>query len=112
MFGACKFMVYAESVYAYSFTNNFLIGVRNRTSMIGSFIGDDIACYSQYTALNWDNDANLVQNNLCQGSEGTGFEFPHTPCSYLGQGLGFIDNVAGSAKIGFILSGPQTCAGG
>lgn len=112
MFVGHKFMVYAETVYSYTFTNNIMIGATNRTSMIGSFIGDDVACYSQYTALNWDTDNNLVQNNLCQGSNGTGFEFPTTPCGYLGLGLGFIDNVAGSANIGFLLNGPGDCVGG
>ena len=80
--------------------------------MIGSFTGDDVACYSQYTALNWNTDKNLVQNNLCQGSNGTGFDFPHTPCNSLGKGVGFIDNIAGSAQIGYVLSGPMSCAGG
>lgn len=68
-----KFIVYAQNVYEYNFTNNVLVGARNRSSMIGSFTGDDVACYSQYTALDWAVDHNIVQNNLCQGSDTTGF---------------------------------------
>lgn len=89
-----------------------MIGAINRTSMIESVLGDDVACYSQYTAPSWDANACRVQNNLCQGSNKTGFEFPQTPCSQLGKGMGFINNVAGSSHIGFLLSGPMQCAGG
>lgn len=111
-----KYMVYAENTYQYKFTNNVLVGARNRTSMIGSFVGDDIACYSQY-AVKWEDEEedevfNFVQNNLCQGSQGTGFNFPHTPCQYLGSEFGFTNNVAGSSGIGFLLSGHMDCAGG
>jgi parallel beta-helix repeat protein len=49
-----KYIVYAENSINYVFTNNVLVGARNRSSMIGSFMGDDIACYSQYTSLNWE----------------------------------------------------------
>lgn len=40
----------------YSFTNNVLIGALKRPIMIGASVKDDVACYSQYTALNWDTD--------------------------------------------------------
>lgn len=108
-----KFIAYAENVKNYKFSNNVLVGASARESMVGSLTGDDIACYQQYTALDWTTANVLVENNHCQGSALTGFEFPHTPCEYLGvSGIGFVNNVAGSAKIGFLFSGGMDCAGG
>lgn len=74
----------------------------------------DTACYSQITLLDTIRTNVLVENNLCQGSDGTGFNLPHTPCGLLGgTNNAFINNVAGSSKVGFVLSGNiATCSGG
>ena len=65
--------------------------------------------------MTWATDNVVVENNYCQGSDLTGFEFPHTPCDQLSPTAAtskFTDNVAGSTQIGFILSGDMDCAGG
>lgn len=67
-------------MFNYTFSNNVMIGALARPSMNGSLVKDNIACYSQFTSLDWQNDNNVVQNNLCQGSAGTGFDLPHVPC--------------------------------
>jgi hypothetical protein len=111
---ANKFIVSVEGQQDYVFSNNLMIGARLRPTMLNSSMGDDVACYHQYIALNFDTDNNFVHNNLCQGSFGEGFVFPHTPCQYLGLTTqGFIDNTAGSCSIGFMLNvNPGDCLGG
>ena len=106
-----KFLVYAEFMYLYSFTGNVLVGAQSRPSTYGSFVPDDISCYSQYTTIDWSSDANTIQDNICQGSEGEGFTLPFMPCSLLGTGKGFINNVAGSCIIGFLITAtdPMVC---
>ena len=80
-----------------------MIGARNKTTAPANFV-DDIACYIQYTTLNFGSDSNNVQNNICQGSEGEGFILPFVPCSQWKENTGFINNVAGSSKIGFLFN--------
>jgi hypothetical protein len=111
---ARKFIVSVEGQYDYKFTNNLMIGARSRVSMQGAVLGDEIACYQQYKPVDMAVDNNLVQNNLCQGSELEGFVFPFIPCQFIGLGnVGFIDNTAGSTIIGFMFNVvPGDCIGG
>jgi len=112
---ARKYIASARDLKNYKFTNNLLIGARSRPSMVGAPMGDNIACYIQYKGINYNTDNNLVQDNLCQGSELTGFIFPFTPCEFIGKSstIGFIDNTAGSARIGVMLNVvPGACIGG
>ena len=63
----------------YKFTNNLMIGAQNRADMAGSS-GDNVACYHQWKGINWNVDNNLVTDNVCQGSDLTGFILPFVPC--------------------------------
>jgi hypothetical protein len=65
-----KFIVYAEYMFLYSFTNNVMIAALDRISMQGASMTDDVSCYNQWTFIDFNIDQNLVQNNLCQGSGG------------------------------------------
>jgi hypothetical protein len=111
---ARKFIVTATNQQDYAFTNNLMIGAKIRISMAAIGAADNIVCYYQYTPINWDVDNNFVSNNLCQGSDLTGFVFPFTPCEYLGQTtIGFIDNTAGLCVMGFMFNlSPGQCIGG
>jgi hypothetical protein len=111
---AYKFMVVVVDQQDYKFTNNLLIGARERISMQVLQISDNVVCYLQYKGIDWNVDNNFVNNNLCQGSELTGFTFPFTPCDFIGQTtIGFLDNTAGSCAIGVMLNViPGPCIGG
>ena len=65
---------------------------------------DDVSCYEQYTAINYDTDNVTVTNNLAQGSQGgQGFVFPFAPCDKLDT-YNFGGNTAGSCTVGFMFS--------
>jgi hypothetical protein len=97
----------------YTFTNNVLIGALTPADMVGSNGSVNVACYFQYQPINFDTDNNVVQNNLCQGSDLNGFIFPFVPCQYLGQGsVGFQNNTAGTCTTGFLVNVvPGACLG-
>lgn len=67
-----KFLLYAEFVNNYTVTNNLLIGARARSELqailVLTMMVDDVSCYEQYTAINYDTDNVTVTNNLAQGS--------------------------------------------
>lgn len=63
---------------------------------------DDVACYEQYTAIDFVNDNVTVTNNLAQGSQtGQGFVFPFAQCEML-DNYNFGGNTAGSCTVGFM----------
>jgi hypothetical protein len=64
-FNARKFHVLALETYFFNFTNNLMIGVTVRPTMVFS---DLIACFASYEPVNPSVDNILVTNNLCQGS--------------------------------------------
>ena len=95
-----NFLVYTENTESYTFTHNVMIGARNRSGSTEGD-GDTIACFNQQRNHNATND--VVQDNICQGSQGAGFIIPWTSCGHLSQESGYVRNTAGSADIGFVL---------
>ena len=69
----------------------------------GTIVGDDVAAYEQYMAINYSSTGlNVnVKLNLVQGSEGEGFVFPTIPCSLV-DSYPFVNNTAGSCEIAFM----------
>jgi hypothetical protein len=111
-FQAQKFIVAVTSMQDYTFTNNLLIDAQVQADMAGAD-AVNVACYFQYQPINWATDNNVVQNNLCQGSDLNGFILPFVPCQYLGQeAVGFQNNTAGTCTIGFLVNVvPGACLG-
>ena len=64
-FAARKYHVLALETYGYKFTNNLMIGVIKRPSIV---FKDFIACYSSYEEVSPKDDDITVTGNLCQGS--------------------------------------------
>ena len=54
------------STTEFTFSNNLIVGV-------------GYACFSTYNYAP-NSDAIMVRNNVCQGSQGYGFIFPHIKC--------------------------------
>ena len=77
LFEGQRFLVYAERTESYIFKSNVMIGARNRSKVPA---GENIACYDQY---NYDVTNITVQDNICQGSQGSGFIIPWTRCGDL-----------------------------
>jgi hypothetical protein len=60
-----------------------------------------VACFATWEYI--DPLKVQIENNICQGSDGHGFAFPHVLCSEIDfHSLG--NNTAGSCYIGFIFS--------
>ena len=115
LFHAQKFLVYVENVISgYTFTGNLMIGAHKRANFpTGTGLIDDVACYEQYTAIDFFADHGVdVSNNLCQGSEGEGFVFPSTQCENMDT-YPFVHNTAGSCEVAFMYDkvGGSTCIG-
>lgn len=69
-----RFIVSVEGQTNYSFANNLMIGARVLPQYeplnASAPLPDDVACYHQYKTLtNWATAANMVVDNLCQGSQ-------------------------------------------
>lgn len=99
-FNARKYHVLALETFYFSFTNNLMIGVTTRPSMI---FGELIACFASYNPVTPSTDNITVTNNLCQGSQGNGFAVPNAGCSDLAI-YPYAGNTAGSCDIGWIFS--------
>lgn len=102
------FGVYAQNMHSFTFTNNLIIGIVDRPD--GTQNADIVACFAAYTNyIDPVNDQVFIQNNICQGSTGHGFAFPHILCNELNtHTMG--NNTAGSCFIGFIFNKiPGTC---
>jgi len=104
-------LVYVEYVNNYTFTNNLLIGARSRPELASNLsvtvMVDDVACYEQYTGIDFTNDNVSVTNNLAQGSQtGEGFVFPFAPCDRIDT-YNFGGNTAGSCIVAIMLNKDQ-----
>ena len=64
-FNARKYHVLALKTFFFNFTDNLMIGVTKRPTII---FKDLIACFASYEAVNPSTDNITVTNNLCQGS--------------------------------------------
>jgi len=79
-FQAQQFIVSASGMQDYTFTNNLLIGALTPADMEGAPEGVNVACYFQYEPVDFSTDNNVIQYNLCQGSDLNGFILPFVPC--------------------------------
>jgi hypothetical protein len=87
-----------------------MIGAIPRASILASQSIENVACYYQYASPVFSSANIVVENNLCQGSNGDGFVLPHTPCSYLDDATRFVSNTAGSCAVGFAFNaGTESC---
>jgi hypothetical protein len=73
------FGVQAVSFTNFQFTNNLIIGIINRPSMVAG--SELLACFATYDYVNPATANVAIKNNYCLGSQGHGFAFPHIQCS-------------------------------
>jgi len=99
-FSARKYHVLALETYRFNFTNNLMIGVVQRPSIVFKEL---IACYASYKPVNPRSDGLVVNGNLCQGSEGNGYAVPDVNCDDIDL-YPFAGNTAGSCDIGWIFA--------
>jgi hypothetical protein len=80
-----------------------LIGAQLKNGVDLSKTVYDVSAYEQYLPIDFINGHVSVMNNLVQGSQGQGFVFPFTTCDLL-KNYNFVNNIAGSSKIGFMFN--------
>lgn len=107
LYNGRKYIVWVENQKNFNFSSNLMIGAVQRGSVTANSSTEDVACYTMWKPVDFNNDLNVVENNLCHGSQGQGFVLPFTPCEYTDNQTRFTDNVASSARVGFILTNPQ-----
>lgn len=79
-----KYLVLALGVDNMHVTDNLLIRAQKRANLnYGPGLFDDSSCFSQWESMDYATTLNRVYGNLCQGSEGEGFAFPHVNCDLL-----------------------------
>ena len=103
-----KYTVKVDASVNFNFTKNLMIGVLPRPSIMAASRTETTACFLFSTTPSFARDKVVVEDNICQGSSGNGFIFPYVPCSYAGNNTRFINNEAGSCKVGFLLSWPNS----
>lgn len=62
-----------------------------------------VACIAIPSYVNPSTDSLVITNNVCQGSVGYGFVFPHIKCTELSTNS-MAYNTAGACRVGFIFN--------